>query len=129
MLMVVFNALNDQPDHALLAAQTAVEIQTTLSALQKNPRSGMPFVFDFGVGINTGEAVVGCLGFENRFEYTAIGDNINIASRLSGIAEAGQILIAENTYLALAGALNTRSLGPLNVRGKTETVFVYEIFL
>ena len=127
MLMVIFNALDDQPDHALLATQTAIEIQATLSSLQKNPRSGMPFVFDFGIGINTGEAVMGYLGFENRFEYTAIGENINIASRLSGVASAGQILISEDTFQKLEGQINARSLGAMSLRGRNETLLAYEV--
>lgn len=127
MLMAVFNALDDQPDHALLAVQTGLEIQQALSDLQQSPRAGMPFVFDFGIGINSGESVVGYLGFENRFEYTAIGENINIASRLSGIASAGQILISENTHKKLAGKINARSIGAVQLRGRSEAIDTYEV--
>jgi len=127
MLMVIFNALDDQPNHALLAVQTGLEIQKALSDLQQTPRAGMPFVFDFGIGINSGESVVGYLGFENRFEYTAIGENINIASRLSGIASAGQILISENTLQNLEGKINTRPVGPITLRGRSKTTLTYEV--
>lgn len=127
MLMAVFNALGDQPDHALLAVQTGLEIQQALSALQQKPLDGMPFVFDFGVGINSGENVVGYLGFENRFEYTALGENINIASRLSGVASAGQILMAENTYHKIAGQVNAHALGEIHLRGHSEAVLAYEV--
>ncbi|GAB4538023.1 MAG: hypothetical protein Fur002_00790 [Anaerolineales bacterium] len=127
MLMAIFNALDDQPDHALRAAQAAIEIQRALSNLQNNPQQGMPFVFDFGIGVNSGENVVGFLGFENRFEYTAIGENINIASRLSGAASAGQILTTENVYQQINKKIETHALGNIQLRGHKEAVAAYEI--
>ncbi len=127
MLMAVFNALDDQPSHALLAVQTAIEIQQALSDLQQNPSAGMPFVFDFGIGINSGDCVVGYLGFENRFEYTAIGESINISSRLSGVASAGQILVSKHTYQKLEGKINARSVGSVQLRGRGEAIDAYEI--
>ena len=127
LLMAVFNALDDQPDHALRAVRTGIEIQQALSLLQQKPQAGMPFSFDFGIGINSGECVLGYLGFENRFEYTALGENINIASRLSGAASAGQILMAENTYQQIAGQVNARALGEIHLRGHREAVLAYEV--
>jgi len=126
MVMAIFNAPEDQPDHAAQATQAGLEIQSTLRSLNEKPRIGMRFVFDFGVGINTGGAVVGYLGYESRLEYTAIGESINIASRFSGIARAGQVLLGAATHALLDGRFSTRSLGDVTLRGKEESVLVYE---
>jgi class 3 adenylate cyclase len=126
MVMAVFNALADQPDHALQAVRAGLEIQKTLQHLFENPRSGMPFVFDFGVGINSGWGVVGYLGYENRLEYTALGETINIASRFSGIARAGQVLLGETTWQLAAGKIRTVCLGDVTLRGRDEPVLAYE---
>ena len=108
------------------AIQAGIEIQSTLRSLNEKPRIDMPFVFDFGVGINTGWAVVGYLGYESRLEYTAIGESINIASRFSGVARAGQVLLGTLTHELLHGRVRTQSLGEMTLRGKNEMVLVYE---
>jgi adenylate cyclase len=126
MIMAIFNAPDDQPDHAAQATQAGLEIQKTLRSLYEKPRLGMPFVFDFGVGINSGSAVVGYLGYENRLEYTAIGEAINIASRFSGVAQAGQVLVGELTNQLLGGKIKTKSLGYVTLRGKYEPVLAHE---
>lgn len=127
MLMAVFNALDDQPDHPLRAARTAIEIQRALSELQNAPQQGMPFVFDFGVGVNSGESVVGFLGCENRFEYTAIGETVNIASRLSGAASAGQILTTKQVCEKIGESVKARPFGELQLRGLAHPISAYEI--
>jgi len=126
MVMAIFNAPEDQPDHAMQATRAGLEIQSTLSSLNEKPRINMPSVFDFGVGINTGWGVVGYLGYESRLEYTAIGISINVASRFSGIARAGQVLVGRATHELLNGRIRTQSLGDVTLRGKNESVHVYE---
>ena len=126
MVMAIFNAPDDQPDHAMQATQAGLEIQSTLRSLNEKPRIDMPSVFDFGVGINTGWGVVGYLGYESQLEYTAISEAINIASRFSGIARAGQVLVGSATHALLNGRLRTQSLGNMTLRGKNESVLVYE---
>jgi adenylate cyclase len=126
MVMAIFNAPEEQPDHAMQAVQAGLEIQSTLQGLNEKPRIDMPFVFDFGVGINTGGGVVGYLGYESRLEYPAIGESINTASRFSGIARAGQVLLGTATHAAVSGRLKTQSLGNITLRGKNESVPVYE---
>ena len=126
MVMAIFNAHEDQPDHAVQATRAGLEIVSTLRALNENPRIDMPSVFDFGVGINTGWSVAGYLGYESRLEYTAIGISINVASRFSGLARAGQVLLGAHTHELLNGRVKTQSLGAMTVRGKNESVQVYE---
>ena len=126
MVMAIFNAPEEQPDHAMQATRAGLEIQSALSGLTEKPRDDMPSVFDFGVGINTGWAVVGYLGYESRLEYTAIGISINVGSRFSGIARAGQVLVGRATHDLLNGRIRTRSLGEVTLRGKNESVEVFE---
>ncbi len=126
-ILAIFNAPNEQPDHAHQATLAGLEIQKTLRDLYKEPRLGMPFVFDFGVGINSGWAVVGYLGYEQRLEYTAIGDLINVTARLSGVAKAGQVLLTSATQQLVAGKIKTKILGDVTLRGRYEPVQVYEV--
>lgn len=126
MVMAVFNGHNDQPDHAARAVLAGLEIQRALNQLAAQPLKGMPFVFDFGVGINTGEAVLGYLGCDNRLEYTAIGEMVNIASRLSGHAAGGQVLLTRAVYEKTADNFSARDLGQVSLRGHLEPVWTYQ---
>lgn len=135
MLMAVFNAPQDQPDHALRAVKAALEIQhflrvgaELLNVFDKPQATDylIPMVAQFGVGVNTGLAVVGYLGFEDRFDYTVIGDTTNIGARLSSVAQAGQVLIGPQTYEAVHPHIPTRPVGPLQLKGRMEAVMVYE---
>jgi adenylate cyclase len=125
-ILAIFNAPNETPEHAFHAVQAGLDIQKSLRNLYDNPRSGMPFVFDFGVAINSGLAVVGYLGYENRMEYTAIGDVINVTARLSGLAKAGQVLLTANTQPLIAEKIALQFIGPVTLRGRHEPVEVYE---
>jgi adenylate cyclase len=80
-----------------------------------------------GIGINTGEAVVGSIGTESRMEYTAIGDAVNIASRLCGIAKPDQFLVSENVHERVKEGFRTHMLGATQLKGKSRQVLVYEI--
>lgn len=126
MVMAVFNGHNDQPDHASRAVLAGLEIQRAVQAAASQSLAGLPFVFDFGVGINSGEAVVGYLGCDNRLEYTAIGEQINIASRLSGYACGGQVLLTASTQSLIKSTFEVQEMGPVALRGVTQPVLVYE---
>jgi adenylate cyclase len=82
---------------------------------------------NIGIGINTGEVIVGNLGSNERMEYTAIGDNVNIAQRLESVAEGGQILISSATYEIVKGKVVARMLDPIKLKGKAEKVTPYEV--
>ncbi len=128
-LMAFWNAPLDQPDHALLAVQAAVHMQRRLQYNQAEWEFlGMPDLVA-GIGISSGEAVVGYVGTGERMQYTAIGAHVNLASRLEGMTkEVGcSILISRQTYEAVAHAIEARSLGPVEVRGFSEPVEVYEV--
>jgi adenylate cyclase len=117
MLMAVFNAHGDQPDHADRAVQAGLELQRALRTQFQAGYSAQPFVFDFGVGISSGEAVVGYLGCDNRLEYTALGEQINVAARLSGHAEGGQVLLTAATQALLKIPIALSEEGKVILRG------------
>jgi class 3 adenylate cyclase len=116
-LMVTFNRRGDQPDHPLRAARAALEIQRrTGDIAQRNPDWPR-----FRVGVNTGEALVGVLGTAGGRTHTAIGDTVNLASRLESAAPVGGVLLGPETARRLPGAV-TEPLGPIAVKGKAEPV-------
>jgi len=128
-IMALYNAPFDQPDHAEQAVHTALEFQERVKVLAARwePRCGLPV--RNGVGVNTGEAVVGIIGSAQRVEYGAIGDTINLGSRLEGLTKefATPIIIGESTYQAVKNLFVCRSLGEVAVKGKEIRVKIYGV--
>jgi class 3 adenylate cyclase len=120
-VMVVFNAAEDQPDHAPRAARAALGLQRAASRVAGEhpdwPR--------FRVGVNSGPAVVGSVGSVEQRSFTAIGDTTNLAARLQTVAEAGQVVIGARTREALGADVVAEALEPLTVKGKSEPVEAY----
>lgn len=128
-IMAVFGAPLDQPDHAVKACRTALGMMEELHKLQKKwADEGRP-VLDIGVGVNSGDMVVGNMGSEMRFDYTVMGDSVNLGSRLEGInKEYGtNIVISEYTYAAVKDILVCRELDSVRVKGKKLPVKIYEL--
>ena len=128
-LMAFWNSPLDQPDHALLAVRAAVHIQRRIRHNQAEWEFlGMPDLAA-GIGISTGEAVVGYVGTGERMQYTAIGAHVNLAARMEDMTKQAHasILISEATWEQVADEVEARPLGPVEVRGFSEPIDVYEV--
>ena len=124
-MMAIFNAPLDQDFHENKAIDCALDIKKNMELLSEElAEKDLPPVA-IGIGINTGYAVIGNMGSESRFDYTAIGDAVNTGARLeSGTKEAGvDLLIGYNT--AIKSDYNLKKLEPLKVKGKEKPLQVY----
>lgn len=121
--MAIFNAPLDIDEHEKRAVACAQDMRTAMRMLQKE----LPEPIAIGIGVNTGEAVIGNMGSNNRFDYSAIGDAVNTAARLeSATKEAGvDILIGESTAKKMPYDLTL--LAPIKVKGKAKALKVYTI--
>lgn len=128
-IMAIFGAPLPREDDAARCVRTAVDMRKALEDLQmKWEAEGKPR-FDTGIGINTGEVLVGNIGSQERLEYTAIGDDVNLASRLEGLTKdyGGGILIAEGTYRYVKDLVEVQRLDPVLVKGKAMPVQIYKV--
>ncbi len=128
-LMALFNAPVDVENHADRACASALEMVAILNRLNPEFRREFGITLDVGIGINTGEAVVGNMGSRQRFDYTAIGDTVNLASRLEGLNKVyrTRIIVSENTKRSLREAFLLRTLDMVIVKGRSEPVRIYEL--
>jgi len=128
-IMAVFGAPLDQPDHAQRACLTALNMMTELHRLQnKWQEEGCP-VLNIGIGVNSGDMVVGNMGSEMRFDYTVMGDMVNLGSRLEGMNKeyGSNIIISEFTYNTVKKTMCCRELDWVRVKGKKLPVKIYEL--
>lgn len=128
-IMAFWNAPISQHDHQLHACMAALENQKRLAELRnKWAKLNLPEL-KVRIGLNSGEAVVGNMGSQNRFDYTAMGDNVNLASRLESINKqyGTYLIISESTYSAVKDQMVCRELDLIRVKGKTEPVRIYEL--
>lgn len=126
-IMAVYGAPIEYPDHAERAVLAAVEMSEKMKELQAKWRTEGKKEVNIGIGINTGEVVVGNIGSNERMEYTAIGDNVNLTQRLESVAEKGQILISAATYEKVKHKIDAVMLDPIKVKGKTDKVLAYSV--
>jgi adenylate cyclase len=126
-IMALYGAPIIKMDDSLRAVTTAVEMQKVVNQINESRAAEGLQTIAMGIGLNTGECIVGNIGSEKRLEYTAIGDSVNIASRLCSAAKGGQILISESTYLEMAEMIDVKVLDPINVKGKADALKIYEV--
>jgi adenylate cyclase len=128
-VMALYNAPFPDPDHAVKAVRTGLEFQEKTLEVSKRWEEKLGVQIRNGVGINTGEAVVGTMGSRQRLEYTAIGDTINLGARLESITkEYGiGIIVSEYTHKLLKDEFMTRELGEVIVKGKSQPVKIFGV--
>jgi class 3 adenylate cyclase len=126
-LMALFGAPTATPDDALNAVKAAVAMQRKVNLLNGELVADGLLPVTIGIGLHTGDALVGYIGSEKRSEYTAIGDTVNLAARLEAAARGGQILITEATAKAIGNAFPMTAREPIQVRNRTQPVSLFEL--
>lgn len=140
-IMAFWNAPLDDPNHPRNACRAALAMQqevkdlnerlaqeaATVSPTGQNRRRYVPI--QIGIGINSGNCCVGNMGSEQRFDYSALGDDVNLASRLEGQSKTYgvDIVLGENTYQEIAGEFATIELDLIQVKGKTQPVRIHAL--
>ncbi len=126
-IVAVFGSLISLEKPAPAAVRAAIQMMNSLSIANKRWSAEYGLDIHIGIGINTGEVILGNIGSPERMEFTVIGDTVNIASRFSGVARPGQILVAKETFQFLNPEIAHRELPPIEVKGKTGKLEVFEI--
>ena len=128
-IMAFWNAPLDVKDHQMLAVMTASQMQTELARLNEElSAEGLPNI-NIGIGINTGQALVGNMGSDQRFDYSVIGDAVNLASRLESSSKTlgKTLVISENTMKGIEHIFPFEYIDSITVKGKTEPIKVYTV--
>jgi adenylate cyclase len=128
-VMAYWNAPNKLKNHPDLSVQTAIKQIDTLQELNKTLQSEFGVSLKIGIGIHTGLAVVGEMGSKGRSDYTIIGDNVNLTSRIEGLTKyfGAKILISQDTKNMLEEAYNFKYVASVVVKGKTSSIDLYEV--
>jgi len=126
-IMVLFGTKSQVGGDLKATIRCAIEMQIAMSEINELSESlGMSKMY-MGIGINTGEVVAGTLGSDIHREYTVIGDEVNLASRLEAQSLRGQILLSENTYTLASEYIQIGSINEVNIKGKRDSVKMYEL--
>ena len=128
-IMAFWNAPIENKRHRELAVKSALEMNVALAELNMHLQAeGLPQI-NIGIGINTGEALVGNMGSEQRFDYSVIGDAVNLASRLESSSKTlgKTIVIGEDTMHSIESSYPFEYIDSITVKGKTEEIKVYTV--
>ena len=128
-VLVIFGEPSGDKEHAKNSVKCAYELKERVKKIQERwLNEGKPKI-DIGIAINTGEAFIGNVGTVNRFEYTVIGDTVNIASRIEGYNAIYKthILISQNTYNKISHAVDVIKIREVAIKGKANKINIYEV--
>jgi adenylate cyclase len=126
-LVIFFGAPIQKADDTERAVACAIAMQQAMEKVnQKNSELNLPEL-QMGIGINTGEVVVGNIGSEEHVKYTAIGSHVNLAARIESYTVGGQVLISESTYNELSTILKVRQTVEASMKGVANTVTLYDV--
>jgi adenylate cyclase len=128
-LMAVFGAPLPDPEHALNACRAALGMRAALALLHARWRAEGRPCLEMRIGINTGRVVIGNMGTERRFDYTVMGDEVNVAARLEGANKTlgTDILVSASTRLGAGAGIVARPQGEIEVKGRARPVEVFEL--
>ncbi len=126
-LMAIFGAPTATPEDAKNALITAITMQKRIETLNQELAVEGYKPVSIGIGLHTGEATIGYIGSEQRSEYTAIGDTVNIAARLESNSKGGQILVSDATAKAGGELFSFMPREPLNVKNRLEPITLFEV--
>lgn len=126
-IMAIFGAPASTGNDPMNAVNAAIDMQKEIVAFNEEQKRLNKVPIEVGIGINTGHVVVGNIGSEKRLEYTAIGDNVNLASRLQGQAAGGKIIISKATFDAVKDKIKATKLDTIKVKGKAKPVEIYDL--
>jgi adenylate cyclase len=124
-VMAIWNVPVKCEGHPILAVEAAVKAQQAVAKIQETEADMARMVF--GIGINTGRAIVGNIGTRDRLEYSVVGDTVNTAARIASGAPGGRIWISEQTFEQVKNHVQVKPLEALSVKGKQEPVQIYEV--
>ena len=126
-VMALFGAPVAIENHAQNACQAALSIQSAIKNYSKDLKSKFGFDFKMRIGLNSGPVIVGSIGDDLRMDYTAIGDTVNLASRMEGMAEPGATLASDITYKRVGQFFKFEPLGKVTVKGKEAPLDAYKL--
>ncbi len=128
-IMAIYGAPHYYKEHAEKACLTAIDMIQRLRRLQRDWSASGEEYFQIGVGINSGKVILGNLGSQQLFDYTVIGDDVNLGARLEGANKqyGTSIILSENTYKLVKKKARVRELDLVRVKGKTKPVKIFEL--
>ncbi len=128
-IMAIWGAPVFMENHARLAVMAGLKILKAVNNLSKEYAKRGFRPLDVGIGINTGEMIVGTIGSLKRLDYTVIGDSVNVAARMQELTRKyeNHMIISETTYTAVQDIIEVKSLGTVNVKGRKGKVPIYEV--
>ncbi|MDA2919695.1 tetratricopeptide repeat protein [Desulfobacterota bacterium AH_259_B03_O07] len=125
--MALFGAPIAHEDHAVRATHSALAIQNAMDSYSEDLKNNSDIEFKMRIGINSGTVVVGNIGDDLKMDYTALGDTVNLASRMEQIAKPGNVMVSESTYKIAKDYFNFKPLGAVDIKGKKKPVSVYDV--
>jgi class 3 adenylate cyclase len=128
-IMAVWGAPVPAADHAIRALRAAEDMMRFLEAANEGWREKYDVEIRLGIGVNSGEALVGNIGSDKRMEYTVIGDVVNVAARLEAIAQPNQVLVSGATRDLVGDAFALEKLGDRKLTGRKTDTAVYALEL
>lgn len=126
-VMGVFGSPIPREDHVKQGIKAALVIKRIMSEVNRSREKQGLALLPMGLGLDSGDVIVGSMGSKVRMEYTAIGDAVNVASRLTGIAKEGEVLIGEKVYMQMQEYISTIKLPDANIKGIEKPFPIYNI--